>query len=107
MLDHTNIAFPAPADSVSPYANAVILLSSLYHASQAFYSYARFGASDAGGYFVGALGSTLLAAFGLWCLMFGGDKGHISKRTGADKRTSGFPFRNTEASKRKGHNKDL
>lgn len=105
---HLTLLLPAPAESVSPYANAVILLSTLYHASQAFYSYAKFGASDAGGYFFGALGSTLLAAFGLWCLMFGGDKGHISKRTGADKRTSGFPFRNTEASKRKGNNnKDL
>lgn len=48
-----------------------------------------------------------MAVFGLWCLMFGGDKGHISKRTGADKRTSGFPFRNAEASKRKGNSKDL
>lgn len=98
---------PAPADAVSPYANAVVLLSTLYHASQAFYSYAKFSGSDAGGYFFGALGSVLLAAFGLWCLMFGGDKGRISKRTGADKRTSGFPFSNVEASKRKGKGKEL
>ncbi|KAJ4421636.1 hypothetical protein N0V82_003637 [Gnomoniopsis sp. IMI 355080] len=90
-----------PTDSISPYANAVILISTLYHASQAFYSYTRFGYTSAGGYFFGALGSVVLAAFGLWCLMFGSDKGHISKRTGADKRTSGFPFRNTQASKRK------
>jgi len=46
-------------------------------------------------------GSSALAAFGLWCLMFAGDKGQRSKRTGADKRTSGFPFRNAEADKRK------
>lgn len=85
----------------------MILLSTLYHASQAFYSYVRFSGSDAGGYFFGALGSALLSAFGLWCLMFGSDKGHISKRTGADKRTSGFPFRNVEASKKKGKGKDL
>lgn len=106
----TNLPPPptlAPTDDVSPYANAVILLSTLYHASQAFYSYAKFSGTDAGGYFFGALGSVFLAAFGLWCLMFGGDKGHISKRTGADKRTSGFPFRNAEASKKKGKGKDL
>ncbi|KAF3762513.1 hypothetical protein M406DRAFT_332895 [Cryphonectria parasitica EP155] len=93
-----------PADAASPYANAVIFVSTLYHASQAFYSYNKFNGSDAGGYFFGALGSAVLAAFGLWCLMFAGDKGHISKRTGADKRTSGWPFKNSEASKKKGKN---
>lgn len=41
-----------------------------------------------------------MAAFGLWNVMFGSDKGHISKRSGADKRTSGFPFKNNEADKR-------
>jgi len=41
-----------------------------------------------------------LAAMGLWCVMFGSDPGHISKRTGADKRTSGWPFGNTIAAKR-------
>lgn len=101
-LTHTTTA---PADTISPYANAVILLSTAYHASQGFYSYTKYSYTGAGGYVFGALGSVLLAAFGLWCLMFGGDKGRISKRTGADKRTSGFPFRNSEASKRKG--KDL
>lgn len=105
LLRYTDYVGLAPTDTISPYANAVILISTIYHASQAFYSYTRFGYTSAGGYFFGALGSILLAAFGLWCLMFGSDKGHISKRTGADKRTSGFPFRNTQASKRKG--KDL
>ncbi|CAN8098736.1 unnamed protein product [Discula destructiva] len=89
-------------DTISPYANAVILVSTLYHASQAFYSYTSFNYTSAGGYLFGAIGSVSLAAFGLWCLMFGGDKGRISKRTGADKRTSNFPFRNSEASKKKG-----
>ncbi|KUI66417.1 hypothetical protein VM1G_01549 [Cytospora mali] len=95
-----------PEDAISPYANAVVLISSFYHFFTAFYSYHRFNATDAGGYVFGALGSGLLAAFGLWCLLFGSG-GHISKRTGADKRTSGFPFRNHEASKRKGKGKEL
>lgn len=43
----------------------------------------------------------VLAAGGLLIILFGKGKGHISKRTGADKRTSGFPFRNAEADKRK------
>lgn len=39
---------------------------------------------------------------GLWCLLFGGsNSGHISRRTGADKRTSGFPFANAAAEKKK------
>lgn len=95
--DHT----AAPADAISPFANAVILLSSIYHSSTAFYSYVRFNATNTGGFLIGAAGSGFLAAFGLWCLMFGAGS-HISKRTGADKRTSGFPFKNREASKRKG-----
>jgi hypothetical protein len=68
----------------------------------AFYCYARFYMTDQTGYLLGCVGSATLSAFGLWCIMFGGDKGRISRRTGADKRTSGFPFTNAEAEKRKG-----
>lgn len=50
---------------------------------------------------MGFIGSVTMGAFGLWCVLFGGDKARISKRTGADKRTSGFPFGNSEAEKRK------
>lgn len=35
-------------------------------------------------------------------LLFGASDGHISRKTGADKRTSGFPFKNKEADRRKG-----
>lgn len=42
------------------------------------------------------------AAIGGWVLMFGASDGRISRKTGADKRVSGFPFKNTEAAKRKG-----
>lgn len=91
-----------PTDTtISPYAGAVILVSSLYHASTAFYGYMRFHESGQTGFALGCIGSSVLAAFGLWCLMFGGDAPMISKRTGADKRTSGFPFKNAEASKSK------
>jgi hypothetical protein len=78
------------------------MVSLFYHASSGFYSYARFYSSGGQmGYLVGCIGSWALAAFALWVLMFAGDKGHISKRTGADKRTSGWPFRNVEADKRR------
>ena len=41
-----------------------------------------------------------MAAMGLWCLMFA-EGSRISKRTGADKRTSGWPFKNAEAERKK------
>jgi hypothetical protein len=37
------------------------------------------------------VGSGVLAAMGTWAILFGGGS-HISRRTGKDKRTSGFPF---------------
>ena len=77
----------------------------LYHASAAYYSYARFNSSDQMGYLLGCLGSSIFAFFGLWVVMFAGDKGRVSKRTGADKRTSGWPFKNAEADRKR--SKDL
>ncbi|KAH8891069.1 hypothetical protein GQ53DRAFT_168628 [Thozetella sp. PMI_491] len=94
-------AVDTPSDTVSPYASAAVLISMLYHASAAFYAYARYGTTDQTGYLLGCLGSSVFAMFGLWVVLFAGDKGHISKRTGADKRTSGWPFKNAEADKRK------
>ncbi|TPX16741.1 uncharacterized protein E0L32_003682 [Thyridium curvatum] len=90
----------SPQDSISPYANAVVLVSSLYHFGIAFYGYVKYNETDLTGFILGAIGSGVLAAFGVWCMLFG-DSRKISKRTGADKRTSGFPFKNSEADKRK------
>ncbi|KAI0453653.1 hypothetical protein F5B21DRAFT_277671 [Xylaria acuta] len=88
-------------DAPSPYAAPVLLLTTLFHGVSAFHNWARYTATDRSGYFLGFLGSTVLAAFGTWCLLFGGEKSRISRRTGADKRTSGFPFKNAEADRRK------
>ncbi len=79
----------------------MILVSTLYHAAASFYSYTQFTESGQTGFLLGCVGSGVFGAFGLWCLMFASGPGHISKRTGADKRTSGFIFKNTEADKRK------
>ena len=46
-------------------------------------------------------GSGFLAAVALWCILFASSGGRISRKTGADKRTSGFPFSNAEADKKK------
>lgn len=85
-----------------PYASAVVLISMLYHAWSAFYAYIRYNSSYGQvGFLLGALGRGALATFGLWITLFADDKGHISRRTGADKRTSGFPFGNSEADKKR------
>jgi len=47
----------------------------------------------------------LFAAIGAWVMLFGASNGHISRKTGADKRTSGFPFKNVEADKKRARKK--
>jgi hypothetical protein len=49
----------------------------------------------------GLFGNGALFCFGTWALLFGADTARVSKTTGADKRTSGFPFGNTEAAREK------
>ncbi|KAI1259830.1 hypothetical protein F5Y18DRAFT_288808 [Xylariaceae sp. FL1019] len=78
----------------TPYAAPVLLITTLHHASCAFYSWARYSATGETGFVLGFVGSAAMAAFGTWCLLFGGEKARISKRTGKDKRTSQLLFRN-------------
>lgn len=85
----------------APFGDAAILVSMLYHGAYALSSYAQYNFTKQNGYLVGAVGYGILASFALWVIMFGSDKGRVSKRTGADKRTSGFPFKNAEAAKRR------
>ncbi|KAH7039703.1 uncharacterized protein B0I36DRAFT_309128 [Microdochium trichocladiopsis] len=96
----------ATPDALAPYSSAVLLLTTLYHGATAFYCWACYSAVDSGhqtGFLIGSVVSAFLGAWGLWCSLFGGKaSGHISRRTGADKRTSGFPFKNSEADRRKG-----
>lgn len=89
-------------DAPTPYANAVVLVSALYHAASASYAYTRYNTTGQLAYLFGCLGGSALAAFGLWVLMFAGEKKRrVSRRTGADKDTSGWPFKNAEADKKK------
>lgn len=86
------------------------MVTSVLHAVFASYTYAWYTSGSGGGqtaFGLAMVGYALLAFVGLWCLLFARDGGHISRRTGADKRMSGFPFGNTEADKkRKGEKKD-
>ncbi len=66
-----------------------------------FYCYAVYQSTPQAAFVLGAVGSGLLASVGLWCLLFASSSGRISRKTGADKRTSGFPFGNKESASAK------
>ncbi len=78
-----------------------MLVSALYHAATASYSYSRYYTTGGQlGYLFGCLGASVLAASGLVMLIFAGET-RVSRRTGADKSTSGWPFRNAEADRKR------
>ncbi|KFY68250.1 hypothetical protein V496_00086 [Pseudogymnoascus sp. VKM F-4515 (FW-2607)] len=86
----------------TPFTTPTLLVAGLYHTSISFYTYALYSQRSTSqfSYLLAATVSGVLAALGLWSAMFG-NGGHISKRTGADKRTSGWPFKNTVEKKRR------
>jgi hypothetical protein len=77
------------------------MLTTIYHSLTAFYGYVRFNRTNQFGFMLGTMGSGALAATGLWCILFGETASKISKRTDADMRTSGWPFGNNEADKKR------
>ncbi|KAG8623441.1 hypothetical protein KVT40_008417 [Elsinoe batatas] len=93
----------AQADVNSPYATPTIYATLLYNTASCImlYTYSYSHALSSAWLTIGSAIHLILASSGMLLLMFGQGPGHISKRTGADKRTSGFPFKNVEADKRK------
>ncbi|ORX93231.1 hypothetical protein BCR34DRAFT_242939 [Clohesyomyces aquaticus] len=89
-------------DPKAPYALPTLTITALFHAAYAFYTYAMWTQTDVFSFGLGTMGSGVLFCVGLWCILFASSDGRISRKTGADKRTSGFPFKNKEADKRKG-----
>lgn len=87
-------------DPKAPYAVPTLLLTTLFHATCAFYAYSWYVYRGNTVLVVGTVGSTVVASIGLWCLLFGSSGGRINRRTGFDKRTAGFPFKNSKAYKR-------
>ncbi|KAF2418738.1 hypothetical protein EJ08DRAFT_666118 [Tothia fuscella] len=84
-------------DPKAPYALPTLVITMLYHASACFYCYALWTSLGVSAFMLGCIGSGALAAMGLWCVLFASSDGRISRKTGADKRTSGFPFKNQKA----------
>lgn len=72
-----------------------------FQAITAFYLYTQLMGGWSFAFTAGLVGNGALFCFGTWTLLFGGDAARVSKTTGADKRTSGFPFGNSEAAREK------
>ncbi|KAJ5606184.1 Glutathione S-transferase/chloride channel C-terminal [Penicillium lagena] len=89
------------SDPKAPYALPTLMVTSVFHAVAAFYAYTWYAAGGQGTFALGVAGYSILAAIGLWCVLFASGDGRISRKTGADKRTTGFPFANSEAAKKK------
>lgn len=86
-------------DGAAGLAYATVVVTTAYHACGAFHLYAQVAAGFTFGFGTGLLASTGLCGMGMWVILFGSDKGRISKRTGADKRTGNFPFTNAESAR--------
>lgn len=84
-----------------PNAYPVLIITTAYHALTAFYLYTQLTYNWNFAFTCGIVGSTALFCVGVWVAMFGGEKTRVSKTTGADKRTSGYPFKNDESAKEK------
>jgi hypothetical protein len=86
----------------NPYQYPTAVSATLYHGLSAFYLYTQItGYGVSFGYGSGMLLSTALFCLGVFTCLFGNEAGRVSKKTGADKRTSNFPFTNTESAKEK------
>ena len=85
--------------SKDPYSYPTLIITTTYHAITSFYLYTQLTYNTNFAFSCGLAGSFTLFCLGLWVVLFGSEKGRISKRTGADKRTSNFPFSNRESAK--------
>jgi len=86
-----------PEDPKSPYALPTLTVTMAFHAGTAFYAYMLWTQTGITSFALAVLANGLLACVGVWIVLFGSSDGRISRKTGADKRTSGFPFKNANA----------
>ncbi|KAF1972908.1 hypothetical protein BU23DRAFT_534240 [Bimuria novae-zelandiae CBS 107.79] len=84
-------------DPKAPYALPTLTITAFFHAILGFYGYAMWTEVGVFSFALGAIGSGFLFSVAMWCILFASSDGRISRKTGADKRTSGFPFKNTQA----------
>ena len=80
----------------------MLIITMFLHVLNATYCYVQFNQYGSFSFAISVFASGSLAAVGVWVLMFGTGEGHRSRRTGADKRVSGWLFPNEAAEKKKG-----
>jgi len=83
------------------------MVTSVFHVTTACCAYTWYIPKEQGAFLAAVVVHSILAGIGLWCVLFGSSGGRISSRTGADKRTAGFPFANAEAAKKHAGKKGL
>lgn len=83
----------------NPYAVPTVIVTTIYHAITSFYLYANITYGLNFALVIGLACSGTLFCVGMWVLLFGSEKGRISKKTGADRRTGNFPFTNVESAR--------
>lgn len=94
-----------PADAVTtdaedpkaPYALPTLTITAFFHAAYAFYAYGMWTQTGILSFSLAVLGSGFFCVVAMWCILFASSDGRISRKTGMDKRTSGFPFKNKES----------
>jgi len=89
------------SNPTAPYALPSLTVSEVYHLAVTWYCYTEYQTGDSSVFLVSVLVHGLFACVGGWIVLFGSSDGRISRKTGADKRTSGFPFKNAQADKKR------
>ncbi|ODQ53002.1 hypothetical protein SAICODRAFT_30408 [Saitoella complicata NRRL Y-17804] len=102
-------ATTAEEDPRAPYTVPTLGITMAYHVAAMMLTYAFGAKGHSFTYYIAAIVEGVLAAVGLWCMLFATDNGRISRKTGADttKGTSGFPFENKEHTERVATKKEL
>jgi hypothetical protein len=94
---------PATADDTDPKAAYVVptlMVISMFHAVSASYAYIWYVDSGQGTFVVGIAGYFVLAAMGLWCMLFASSNSKISHRNGIGKVTTNVFPNTSEAAKK-------
>ncbi|KAK4560352.1 hypothetical protein LTR86_005548 [Recurvomyces mirabilis] len=91
------------AAKTNPYAQGTAVITTVYHALTSFYIYMQIASSRSRSgtfaFYAGLTFSATLFCFGIWVILFAGEKGSVSRKTGADKRTGNWPFGNKESAR--------
>ena len=88
-------------EPMAPYAGPTVMITSIFHAACASYTYSWYLSTGQTIFAVGMGPYVGLASIGLWRLLFASGSSGISRKTGVDMRMTRFPFKNVEADKKR------